>query len=235
MLQHVYVIEAHERFVVIVHYRALSAYGRFIDTANVNLRKHRASSGALRSSPLGGDVSTFLPVRSTAFLQLAILKSQRVPQTAHFRSLPRAPKQIPDRPPVLHRESERDSVLTRKEEPSSFVVLQDLRVSIEVVPLPLAKVPLQIELFEQPSELCNPWISTHRITWRKRSRKLQTRGEFIPLFPHQIEAVSPFFQGRQCWLNRKLKILVVCLRRRLFPQGLSVERIVAARAYPPQG
>src|SRR5271169_6950878 len=153
----------------------------------------------------------------------------------HLRGLPCSSKQIPDRVPVFHRESERDSVLTRKEKHSSFVVLQDLRVSIEVVPLPLAKVPLQIELFEQPSELRNPRISNQRIPRRKGSGKLQTRGEFIPLFPHQIEAVSAFFQGRQCWLNRKLKILVVCLRRRLLSQGLSVKSIVAARAHPPQG
>jgi hypothetical protein len=37
-------------------------------------------------------VSPLLPVRSTAFLQLAILKSQRVPQAAYLRSLPRASK-----------------------------------------------------------------------------------------------------------------------------------------------
>src|SRR5271169_1763976 len=153
----------------------------------------------------------------------------------HLRGLPCSSKQIPDRVPVFHRESERDSVLTRKEKHSSFVVLQNLRVSIEVVPLPLAKILLQIELVEQPSELRNPWISTHRIAWRKRSWKLQTRGEFIPLFPHQIEAVSAFFQGRQCGLNRKLKILVVCLRRRLLSQGLSVKGIVATRTDSPQG
>jgi len=61
------------------------------------------------------------------------------------------------------------------------------------------------------------------------------RGEFIPLFPNQIEAVFAFFQRGQCRLNRKLKILVVCLRRHLLTQGFSVERIVAARAHPPQG
>ena len=104
---------------------------------------------------------------------------------------------------------------------------------VEVVPLPLAKDPLQIQLFQHPSELRNPRVSTHRIMRGKWSGKLQTRGEFIPLFPHQIEAVSAFFQGGQCRLNRKLKILVVCLRRRLLSQGLSVKGIVAARAHPP--
>jgi integrase len=49
----------------------------------------------------------------------------------HFGSLPVAAKQIPNRLPVLYRESERDSVLTRKEKHSSFVFLQYLRVSIK--------------------------------------------------------------------------------------------------------
>jgi hypothetical protein len=121
---------------------------------------------------------------------------------------------------MLHRKSESDSVLPRKEKYSPFLVLQDRSVSIEVVALPLAKIPLQIKLFQHPSELGNPRVSTHRILRGKRSGKLQTRGELIPLFPHQIQAVSAFFQGRQCWLNRKLKILVVCLCWHLLSQRL---------------
>ena len=53
---------------------------------------------------------------------------------------------------------------------------------------------LQIEPFQHPSELRNPRVSNHGIARRKGSGKLQTRGEFIPLFPHEIEAVSAFFQ-----------------------------------------
>ena len=38
------------------------------DAAKVNLGKHPVPVSALRSSQLGGDVSTLLPVRSTAAL-----------------------------------------------------------------------------------------------------------------------------------------------------------------------
>src|SRR5271169_6101891 len=127
--------------------------------------------------------TTLLPVRSTALLQLAILQHLSTPRMDHFGRLPCAPKQISDRQPVLHRESESDSVLPRKEKYAPSPVLQDRRMSIEVVPLPLAKIPLQIQLFQHPSELRNPRVSTHRILGGKRSGKLQTRGELIPLFP----------------------------------------------------
>jgi len=101
-------------------------------------------------------------------------------------------------------------------------------VRVEIVALLLAKIPLQVKLLKHPSDLRNPRVSTHRIARRQCSGKLQTRGEFISLFPHQIEAVSAFFQGGQGRLYRKLKILVVCLRRHLLSQGFSVIRRLEA-------
>src|SRR5271166_3363640 len=216
--------------IAVTHYST-----NFVDAANVNLRKHRSAGPRSAVPNLGVTCPTLLPVRSTALLQLAIFQHLSLPRMDHLGGLPGAAKQIPNRLPVLHRESESDSVLPSKEKYAPLLVFHDRRVRVEVVALPLAKVPLQIELLQQPSELCDPRVSNHRIPRGKGPRKLQTRGEFIPLFPHQIEAVSAFFQGGQCRLNRKLKILVVCLRRRLLSQGLSVSGIVAARAHLPQG
>ena len=68
-----------------------------------------------------------------------------------LRRLPCASKQISNRLPVLHRESEGDSVLARKEEHAPFLTVQDRGVRVEVVALPLAKIPLQIKLPQQPS------------------------------------------------------------------------------------
>src|SRR5271169_5614083 len=47
---------------------ASPAETNFVEAAKVNLRKTPKFHLAFRSSQLGGDVSTLLPVRSTAFL-----------------------------------------------------------------------------------------------------------------------------------------------------------------------
>src|SRR5271169_1710835 len=193
------------------------------------------SARGVRSNPYPYRDPPFFRCEAPRLSQLAIFQHLSLPRMDHFGGLPGAAKQIPNRLPVLHRESESDSVLPSKEKYAPLLVFHDRRVRVEVVALPLAKVPLQIQFLQQPSELRNSRVSNHWIPRGKGSGKLQTRGEFIPLFPHQIEAVSAFFQGGQCRLNRKLKILVVCLRRRLLSQGLSVSGIVAARAHLPQG
>ena len=114
---------------------------------NVNLRKHQTRQSVAPQFPFGGVVSTFLPLQSSVvtphtrvarsefrfvptlrreaqpLLQLAIFQHLRLPRVDHFGGLPCAPKQIANRLPVFHRESESDSVLPRKEVHAPFLVV----------------------------------------------------------------------------------------------------------------
>jgi len=63
----------------------------FVDAARVNLRKHRSATRRCAVPNLGVTCPHFFRCEAPR-LQFAILKSQRVPKTAHLRSLPRASK-----------------------------------------------------------------------------------------------------------------------------------------------
>jgi hypothetical protein len=92
-------------------------------------------------------VSTILPVRSTAFLQLAILKSQRVPQAAYLRSLPRASKQLLDGLPVFATKVKRNSVVTSAKIHADFVLLVSHRVREKIAAIPGDQHPPYIQPF----------------------------------------------------------------------------------------
>src|SRR5260370_8325472 len=99
----------------------------------VNLRKHRSAVWRSAVPNLGVTCPTFLPVRSTAFLQLAVFQHLSPPRMYYFGSLPCAAKQIPDRLPMFHRESTRYSVLMREEHSSPFPIVPYPHVFIETL------------------------------------------------------------------------------------------------------
>ena len=153
-----------------------------VDAAKVNRRKHRNAGWPSAVPKLGVTCPHFFRCESTAFLQLAIFQHLSLPRMDHFGSLPGTAKQIPNRLPVLHRESEGDSVLPSKE--NSLLSARFPRSPCARRSSSLAignSIPLQIQFLQQPSELRNPRVSNHRIPRGKGSGKLQTRGKFFPL------------------------------------------------------
>jgi hypothetical protein len=77
---------------VIVQYRVTQRLTNLVDAAKVNLRKHRSAVWRSAVPKLGVTCPTLLPVRSTAFLQLAIFQRLSLPRMDHFGGLPCASK-----------------------------------------------------------------------------------------------------------------------------------------------
>src|SRR5271169_1348059 len=114
---------------LIVRYCSHPAETNFVDAAKVNLRKHRSAVWRSAVPNLGVTCPPFFRCEAPPFLQFAVFQRLSLPCTDHLWFLPCAAKQISDRLPVSQRESECDSVLTRKEKHSPFLVVQDRRVS----------------------------------------------------------------------------------------------------------
>src|SRR5579862_2667795 len=185
-----------------------------IHPKQVHVRKHFGAGERSAVPKLGVTCPQFFRCEAPPGSHLAIFQRQRVPRLHHVRRLPCTAKQILNRLPVVHGENETDSVVTGTEIYIELLVLRDSNVGVEIVPFPLRQWASQIEPFQHSSEFRSSRVSIYRIAWRERARKMQVGGEIVPLFSHQIKAVSALLLRWQSALHWAFKVIVIADRLR---------------------